>query len=323
MSRPAPADLRRFACLAAPLLVAACGTDAAVAPIAAVEDAAAASAAAPLADVAGRIVYAANVRYTPAGGTQATRAMSVRPDGGDPRPLLPGGRGPWRWVVDLQLSPARDRVLFHGDGAVQVLHRDGSIVEVGHDSLNVDELRWSPDGRWIVGTQFWPPAGDRKGTVWLMPADGSGATRFPIGTTDRAIFTPDGLVAVQGDPGRGEAWEHATLDGVVVRRVGALEQIALRKRIEDTSPDGRWRAAVSPRSGIWLTNVATGDSSLVLARPGISYRVRWSPDGRHLAALADCGPSRLEPGEVLVVAADGSGARTVARDVFCRAEIDW
>ena len=324
MPRPAAADVRRLTSLAAAFLLAGCLPDEVVAPPPSVDEATTARSSAALADAAGRIIYAANVSFTPEHGSTGAVAMSVRPDGSGARPLLAPGRQPWTFVGSLAFSPTRDRILFHGDGTFHVLHRDGSIVAVGHDSLNVNEPRWSPDGRWIVGTQFWPAVGARRGTVWLMAADGSSTTRYPIGTSSEAMFTPDGLLAVQGDLAAGEMWwEHADLDGRVVRRVDGRTQNSLRKLLEDTSPDGRLRAAVSPRSGIYLTNTVTGDSTLVLARAGISYRVRWSPDGRHLAALADCHASGLWPGELLVVAADGSGARTVARDVFCRGGFDW
>lgn len=314
MPRPA-ADVRRLASVAAALALAACSPDA---EVVAPPDGEAAA----IARTGGAVDLADRIVYTASAGPSANRAMSVRPDGSGARPLL-GAAQRWTWIVGLTFSPKRDRVLFQGDGAVHVLHRDGATVEIGHDSLNVNEPRWSPDGRWVVGTQFWPAVGDRRGTVWLMAADGGGATRLTVGTTDYARFTPDGLIAVQGDPGRGEGWEHVGLDGAVVRRVGALDQIALRQRLEDTSPDGRWRAAVSPRRGIFLIDAASGDSLRILDRAGVSYRVRWSPDGRALAALAGCGASGLDAGELLVVAADGSGARTVARNVFCRGGFDW
>ncbi len=69
------------------------------------------------------------------------------------------------------------------------------------------------------------------------------------------------------------------------------------------SPDGRWvaytvRRAVEERdtneTRIWMVGAEGGDAVPMTAPGGDAYRPRWSPDGRHLAFLADRGKKKTQ-----------------------------
>lgn len=266
-----------------------------------------------------RLIYTANeASASPNGGA---RAMSVRQDGTGARPVFARTQ-PWAFVVSLSYSPDRERIVFHGGGDLHVARTDGTgIVRLESEADPMDQPRWSPDGRSVLATQFPHTGPSAPGTVWVFAADGSAAARLPVSTTGNAIWTPDGLINVQLDGGRG--WASVTHNGTVVRQLTGSEQVAQRQAMEDTSPDGQWRAWVSPRSGLYLVRPDSTGQRLLYARAGLTYAVRWSPDGRHIAVLAGCGGRGLEPGELVVVSAENGSARTIARNVFCRGDFDW
>lgn len=262
-------------------------------------------------EMAGRLIYTVNE----AGGS---RAMSIRPDGTDPRPLF--ARQPWQWVVSLTYSPERDRIAFHGGGDLHVARANGAApVRLEAQAEPIDRPRWSPDGRHVLGTQFPKSGAGGPGTVWVFAADGSETLRLPATTTDHATWAGNRLINVQRP--NGEGWATVRFDGSPVGTLSNEAHIAHRQRLEDSSPDGSIRAWVSPRSGLYVVS-GSGDR-LLYAREGLSYRMRWSPDGQRIAVLADCDASMLRPGKLIVVALRDGSARTVADNVFCRGDFDW
>lgn len=262
---------------------------------------------------AGRIIYTVFDRA-------GARAMSIRDDGTGARPVFEGQ--PWTWVVNLAYSPDRRQIVFSGGGDLHVAGTAGAeVVRLESESEPMESPRWSPDGRHVLATQFPHTAPFSAGRVWVFSADGASTARLPVTTTDLATWTRDGLVNVQHEGGAG--WSSVRLDGTVVRHLTSEEHIALRQALDDSSPDGTWRAFVSPASGLYVTRAGATAPKLLYARGGLSYRMRWSPDGGSIAVLAGCGPSGLAPATLVVVSlADGS-ARTIAENVFCRGGFDW
>jgi Tol biopolymer transport system component len=100
---------------------------------------------------------------------------AIRPDGGGRRVLSASAsfltRGRW--------SSAGDRIAYfsscEGSG-LRLVRRDGSGDRRLPD-LVVGEEPWSPDGRWILGTSFGDPRGQR---VVLHEVDGPRTITFPL-----------------------------------------------------------------------------------------------------------------------------------------------
>ena len=191
--------------------------------------------------------------------------------------------------------------------------------------------RWSPNGRWIAFLSARPDPSDpdrRDGSdapredheqVWVMPADGGEAerlTKLRDGVRDFA-WLPDSsaIVALAPEPrptpiqqARDEAQKHGC-DSIEEHeerpRIGFWE-IDLEERKPfllhpgdpgvtdfDVSPDGRWIAFTTNRTGdpndyhhhdlcVLDADDAQAEPRLACDRPGAKWRPHWSPDGSRL-----------------------------------------
>jgi Tol biopolymer transport system component len=187
---------------------------------------------------------------------------------------------------------------------VLVAAADGS----GQQSLtggrlgNVRDIAWSPDGSIIA---FSGIARDGR-SLWAVRADGANLRRLAASTSDDLLsptFSPDGselaYIEEPSSNGPGDVWVVATAGGPANR----------------LTSDGGAKTAVawSPAGGRLLIVTAGSPSTistLDLARGTASkltdgVAAAWSPDGKRVAFL--------DPQfRLLVMSADGSGAREVA-----------
>ena len=139
----------------------------------------------------------------------------------------------------------------------------------------ITDPQWSPDGRRLAYV--------REGEVWVVEADGSRMTRV--------VAKPGG--------GRDPRW----------------------------SPDGKRLAFISRRRGwsqVWLIDAPVPrrgrpqrdpkpPEATVLTAPGVDVEsVAWSPDGSHLAIVAQQQPDDLETGQIALVDVTTGAQRIVA-----------
>jgi serine/threonine-protein kinase len=216
-------------------------------------------------------------------GGMASRIMRVD-ERGVARPLLPApavyghprlspdGR---RLAVEVQDS--RGTAIWVTDLASQATER------VTRDSLS-ERPEWSPDGRRLL---YLSPA-KADSALWAQPVDGSGAPELlmasPTAIIREGMFTPDG---------RGVVFRRDTPDSnrdvLLLPLSGDRTPVPLLIGLDDdknprVSPDGRWLAYVSNRSGSEEVFVrpmsATG--ARVAVSSGGGGEPLWSPDGTHL-----------------------------------------
>ena len=140
---------------------------------------------------------------------------------------------------------------------------------------------WSPDSRRIV---FFSEH-DGQGDIWVMNADGSGATQLTDTRADEGYpwWSPDGAT-ITFDSDRDDGFDIWAMDadGSNVRR---LRRHAARDVAASWSPDGRRIAFMSDRTGgfdVWVMD-ADGMNAVRVTETGTSWFPVFSPDGSRLA----------------------------------------
>jgi serine/threonine-protein kinase len=122
----------------------------------------------------------------------------------------------------------------------------------------------SPDGRWIVGTEY------VKRQVLRVPLEGGTQELVSpsLFSTDAAAFGPDGALWYSGDAELGQV----VGDSLVARLRGR------QLRLMQVLPDGRTGVGVRTKIGnaagpVWLVDLRTGAETQVLAAPALEARV--------------------------------------------------
>jgi Tol biopolymer transport system component/DNA-binding winged helix-turn-helix (wHTH) protein len=159
----------------------------------------------------------------------------------------------------------------------------GEPKRLTFDNLKIEGLTWEPDDRHLV---FSSNRGGPFG-LWRVDIDGNPAERVP--QSGRSAFTP--VLSRDGRQLVYEEWTGATnifsvdmsAPGVEPSPITATTRLSWNPA---ASPDGKWVAFASDRSGsseIWVTD-RKGEQALKLTAFGGPYTSgpSWSPDSKHI-----------------------------------------
>jgi len=159
------------------------------------------------------------------------------------------------------------------------------------DGLQANAATWLPDGKELLfSSQHWHAA-----TLWRVAAEGSTPPR-PLGLGGRGAFAADVDATGSRLTYTKRVWDlnvwrlELLRSGLPAGPPQALLQSNLVDQNAVFSPDGRWIAFVSERSGareVWLSD-SSGErlrrlTSLDSAHQGMWSTPAWSSDGRWLA----------------------------------------
>jgi Tol biopolymer transport system component len=227
--------------------------------------------------------------------------------GGAPAPLTsipdvgPGGQGAPAWSPDSRL------ISFIAGVRVMTVHADGTGLRQSSANLWATGVAWERSGR----SQIWTGSQAGNWFAWRVPVapetgEPSGAPQVLAtgGETASAwahpALSPDGRsIAYVTFRTRYEILaQHLTPAG---RPAGVPEEVASeiagRKIPLGFSRDGRRMAFGTMRPGaglsMWVADVGSGASKLVVERPGMQWTRGWFPGGRLGYVASDAGERTL------------------------------
>jgi Tol biopolymer transport system component len=227
------------------------------------------------------------------------------------------------------------RILAFADGkALKLLRVDAGYRPAGPATTLVRELfeisavNWTPDGKQIV-YQF---QGDVPHIRRIAPVPGARPQAMPDLTSDLSItqLLADGS-ALATETTQVEALWRADLCSTPpkVERVPDLE---CSPGIPGCSPNGRFRAFVTKRTGVfqvWLSNAdGTNEHPLVKSVPfpddGVTNLVGWSPDGKWIAFVVFPAQGNADLRSWLyIVPSSGGVARRLGKEAFAFDNPSW
>jgi Tol biopolymer transport system component len=232
----------------------------------------------------GRIVFSREV------GAQV-ELFSIHPDGSGLKRLT---REPGH-DVGATWSPDRRLIASFGAGGVVIRKIDGSVVRriaIPAEGF-IEELHWSPDGRWLSYLVEHCSYEDPRGYVvppcadlWVVRPDGSAARRL----LDREVDLADGEQSYSWSPDSGRLVYEALSNGpswlgFVDLRSGAHRRIPATAAAADPSWSPRAEIAFARGKGLFTIR-PDGRGLRRLARGSSLSRAVWSPDRRRLAYLS-------------------------------------
>ncbi len=227
--------------------------------------------------------------------TSGTLVYSVE-DGGDARELVWVSRDGQQTPFDATWRGAFGSPALSADGRrVAVSQRDGNQVALWVRSengqpvrLNADgnasEPAWSPDGRQVsyLGSSGRTNTGD----VYRQVADGSGLPVLLMRSTrpiSEQVWRADGqgvlVRTTTPTDGNGDILVTRSLQDTIGKPLVATEATEYSPAV---SPNGRWLAYVSNRSGrheVYVAPFDAPDASRTLVSSGGGFTPRWARDG--------------------------------------------
>ena len=194
------------------------------------------------------------------------------------------------WYTDPVASPEGDRIFANGallQGELVRYDTQARQFVPYLSGVSAGEADFSPDGQWIVYVSY-PDL-----TLWRSHLDGSQRMQltFPPITATLPRWSPDGKQIAYIGLEDGKPWKVYLIapDG------GSSQELLPQDRQENDvtwSPDAKQVAFARPSYGMDLGeleiqtyDLATRQTSTVPGSRGL-FSPRWSPDGRHLAALS-------------------------------------
>jgi len=192
-------------------------------------------------------------------------------------------------VTSIRWSPSGDLIAISGAGVgstsigsspapIALLDsRSGEKVDEIYNKFNVEEIDWSPDGRYIVGGSRW------SAIVWDSKT-GATVQEFPyVNAVDTVDWSPvaskiagayfNGPLTVWDFDGRGERKSLGNCRGV--------HTVAF-------SHSGEFIAAGTSCNSVEIISVASGEVTRTLPHGGCVTKLSWNPDDTLLATVSDC-----------------------------------
>jgi dipeptidyl aminopeptidase/acylaminoacyl peptidase len=154
---------------------------------------------------------------------------------------------------------------------------------------------WSPDGTQLAIVRA---NAERGSDIWLVPADGSGDERRLAGgafETRSPSFSPDGrqLSFISGEASALDVWIVDLAGGEPRQLTENTNPLDEPRWTTRWSPDGRWIAYVSSRSGernnddLWLVSPDGNAHRQLTTGLMVNTDGHWSPDGSTLAIVGN------------------------------------
>lgn len=246
----------------------------------------------------------------------STEIFVINADGGDPRPLGPGGRPAW--------SPdgrqiAFSRVLDHYQELFVMSAAGGEARRLTFDQEFCADPSWSPDGKRIVFTS------GRHHTlqVEVMNLDGTGrATLTSLGHNRLPAWSPDGQRIVFNSNRAGKDSLYVMeADGSQQRRISPGDfddqeaawthdgrSLVFQRELDSNTEIYRMRLTNEPDGAIRITrNVAVDDNP------------SWSPDGKAIAFWSN----REGQAQIFLMDPEGGEVRNLTRDASSNLDPEW
>ncbi|MEO7841352.1 MAG: DPP IV N-terminal domain-containing protein, partial [Anaerolineales bacterium] len=184
-------------------------------------------------------------------------------------------------------SPAEDQLLAFtsekdGNLDIYTMHADGSgLTNITNNPVYDTSPFWSPNGKRIA---FESGRDGSWGQIYLMNADGSNVVQLTHDQADHQFIRNYGANSSPWSP-----------DG---------SRLIISQKI----PGGeRWT--------LYTMNINGENKTPLVSEPNIYNAISWSPDGRHIAFIAD-NPQSLDGDRLYVVNEDGSNLREVTESLL-------